>query len=158
MSFQESKKEETNKTNKSWKLKIGSLRREESAVRNTNGWDIIFITVTSKGAVLLISYDARCSELLQHGSQPHRCSGPELMHSTCRGFGGSSFSACASVPLEHFVLLPWTSAYILLPAFYNGSVWWIFYLYSQQMQPSEKNSARRRLSQLFRRRRKTLPV
>lgn len=59
--FQESKKEETNKTNKNWKLKIG-FRREESAVGDTNGWDIIFITVTSKGAVLLISYDAWCSE------------------------------------------------------------------------------------------------
>ncbi|XP_044031140.1 uncharacterized protein si:dkey-106l3.7 isoform X1 [Siniperca chuatsi] len=63
---QESEKEEMIKTKKNWKLKIGSLRREESAVRDTDG---------------------------------------------------------------------------------------------QQMQPSEKNSARRRLSQLFRRnRRKTLPV
>lgn len=34
--FQESKKEETNKTNKNWKLKIG-FRREESAVGDTNG-------------------------------------------------------------------------------------------------------------------------
>ena len=37
-------------------------------------------------------------------------------------------------------------------------VWWIFYLHSQPMQSSEKNSARRRLSQLFRRKTKPLAV
>ncbi|CAJ1070788.1 uncharacterized protein si:dkey-106l3.7 isoform X1 [Xyrichtys novacula] len=34
---QESKKEQSNVTHKNWKLKIGSLRREESAVRDTRG-------------------------------------------------------------------------------------------------------------------------
>lgn len=41
--------------------------------------------------------------------------------------------------------------------FSSGDWWLMFYLCSQQMQPSEKNSARRRFSQLFRMRRKTLP-
>lgn len=40
--------------------------------------------------------------------------------SRCRGFGGSSFLVCASVPLEHSVLFSWNSASILLPVFYNG--------------------------------------
>lgn len=39
----------------------------------------------------------------QHGIQPHGRTGPDLMHSRCRGFGGSSFSVTDSVLLEHFV-------------------------------------------------------
>ena len=40
--------------------------------------------------------------LLEHVSQQQWFSGPQLMHSRYRGAGGSSFSVCASVPLEYF--------------------------------------------------------
>lgn len=55
--------------------------------------------------------------VLQHGSRPHRRSGPDLMHSRGRGFGGSSFSVCSSWTFCPF--FSWTLACILLPAFYN---------------------------------------
>lgn len=107
VSFQESKKEENHKTYKNWLYKIGSLRRDESAAKDLKRWDIVFISVTSNAAETLISHDAWCSEemcvLLQHGSRPQRRSGPEVMHSRRRGFAGSSFSTCASAPLEHCV-------------------------------------------------------
>lgn len=98
---------------------------------------------------------------LRHGSQPRWRSDPELMLSRCRVFGGSSFPVCASVPLEHSVL------FFMKLSLYTASCFlqWhastltddFFYLYSQQPQSSEKNSTRRKLSKLFRRRRKTLP-
>lgn len=162
VSFQESEKEETTKSHRNWKLKFGSWTKD-SSLKYSNGWDIAFIAVTSEGAVLLISYDAWCSEemcvLLQHGSRPHWRSGPELMHSRCRGFWWEfifSLFSCSSWTFCPFFHEPKRTCCFQLST--TALVWWIFYLYSQQMQSSEKTSARRRLSQLFRRRRETAPV
>lgn len=71
---------------------------------DTKRWDIVFIAVTSKGAVLLISCDGtlrKCVCCSNMAASHTGCTGPDLMLS--RGFSEGSFSALASVPLEHFV-------------------------------------------------------
>lgn len=91
----------------------------------------------------------------------------QSLHSKPTAGCGCLFSALTSAPLEHYVLSLWRISQkekkrkekqnSFEQPFSSGDWWLMFYLCSQQMQPSEKNSARRRFSQLFRMRRKTLP-